>query len=145
MSALTQYGPRPRAEIIRIMEKVALGASGCWLFGGALTRGYGVVRIGSVADNTRRMKYAHVIVYEALVGPIPEGLELDHLCRVKRCVNPEHLQAVTHRDNLMRGDGPAAANAAKTHCVNGHVLTLENIYPSRGRTRVCRICHRERV
>ena len=112
--------------------------TGCWLWLGSLNmNGYGKMRyLGS--GNTR----AHRISYKAFKGPIPEGLELDHLCRVKSCVNPDHLEAVTHRENLLRGPGPAADNARKTICPSGHsLLDPLNVYVRRG-ARTCRACDR---
>ncbi len=78
--------------------------TGCWIWLGALHRnGYGNIRVGSMKDGTRGHRVAHRALYEALVGPIPAGMELDHLCRVRSCVNPAHLEPVTRRENLRRG------------------------------------------
>ncbi|MFD7016051.1 HNH endonuclease signature motif containing protein [Streptomyces sp. NPDC059928] len=84
------------------------------------------------------------MAYELLVGPIPAGLHLDHLCRVRRCVNPAHLEAVTCAENLRRGTSFAAVNSAKTECVHGHPFDEENTYFSR-RQRDCRTCRRLRA
>jgi hypothetical protein len=81
------------------------------------------------------------VAYELAIGPIPEGLTIDHLCRNRGCVNPAHLEAVTNRTNLLRGDGIAALNARKTHCKRGHEFTPENTYVWREGTRACRACH----
>ena len=83
---------------------------------------------------------AHRFAYERFVGRIPEGLELDHLCRVTRCVNPDHLEPVTRAENLRRASWP---NARKTHCKRGHEFTSDNTYRWRGH-RVCRTCQHER-
>jgi len=75
------------------------------------------------------------------MGPIPDGKQLDHLCRNHACVNPSHLEVVSGRENVVRGIGPTAKNAKKTHCVNGHALTPENLYrhsPAGGRK--CKAC-----
>jgi hypothetical protein len=87
---------------------------------------------------------AHRFAYQMLVGPIPEGLTLDHLCRNTGCCNPEHLEAVTHRDNVLRGVSFAAVNAVKTECPRGHPYDSENTYivPSTG-GRLCRLCQRD--
>lgn len=90
-----------------------------------------------------RLTSVHQWAYAEYVGPVPPGLELDHLCRNRRCANPGHLEPVTRRVNLMRGDTPAAANLAKTHCVNGHEFTERNTrWKAQGTsvTRVCRKC-----
>lgn len=104
----------------------------CWLWAAAKRDGYGIVRISG------RLRNAHRVSYEWLIGPIPEGLELDHLCRVRACVNPAHLEPVTREENLARSP---TINANKTHCIHGHEFTAENTYrtPSTNQ-RMCRIC-----
>jgi len=79
---------------------------------------------------------AHRWIYEQVVGPIPAGLDLDHLCRNRWCVNPEHQEPVTRRENLLRGDTVTARNAAKTHCSRGHLLPPYEP----GKKRQCRRC-----
>lgn len=107
----------------------------CWEWQGSRDRdGYGRVN----------KKLVHRIAYEYFVGPIPDGLELDHLCRLRHCWNPAHLEPVTHRVNMMRGRGVGSENAAKTHCVNGHEYTPENTYVGSNGWRQCRTCNRER-
>lgn len=93
---------------------------------------------------------AHRVAYELVVGPIPDGLQLDHLCKVRKCVNPAHLEAVTCGENIRRGDtGKAAAEvqSSKTHCPQGHPYSGDNLAHYRGRHgrryRACRICRRE--
>lgn len=89
----------------------------------------------------------HVATYEEWVGPVASGLTIDHLCRVRDCCNPEHLEPVTHRENLLRGDTVSARNVAKTHCPQGHPYSGENLilrhYPNRV-GRVCRACRDQR-
>ncbi|GAA2990611.1 hypothetical protein GCM10017559_08320 [Streptosporangium longisporum] len=85
--------------------------------------------------------YAHRVAYEALNGPIPEGLHIDHLCRNRACVNATHLEAVTNQENILRGETIMAANAAKTHCQHGHEYTPENTRLHKG-SRHCRTCAR---
>lgn len=127
----------------------------CWIWNGATAGsrgGYGSFGVGSVRDGSRRMAYAHRLTYEAFVGQVPEGRELDHVCRNRRCVNPRHLEPITHSENILRGAGPAvtkARHAARTGCVNGHAFDAENTrYVRRPdgsvRSRQCRACARER-
>ena len=121
--------------------------SGCWLWTKYLTRdGYAKAKLPKVEGDWRhgtRTVVAHRVMYEEYVGPIPEGLTLDHLCRVRHCVNPAHLEPVTAEENVMRGEGPCARNARKTHCDHGHPLSGGNLYTYvfRGRTwRACKTC-----
>lgn len=92
-----------------------------------------------------KQRYAHRLAYEWAVGPIPPGAQIDHLCREPRCINPDHLEAVTQRENIVRGESPSAVNARKTHCLHGHEFTPENTYrrPDDG-NRQCRACANER-
>jgi HNH endonuclease len=134
---------RPTEEE-RFWAKVSKTDS-CWLWTGwKIDAGYGFFRTGDCDV------LAHRYAYELLVGPILEGLTIDHVktrgCSSRACVNPAHLEAVTMRENTLRGDGPAALNARKTHCPRGHELVAENLsrwHSKRGRRR-CLQCHRER-
>lgn len=112
-----------------------------WEWTGVLSRlGYG----SFMAEGHLWM--VHRYSYELLVGPIPEGLTLDHLCRVRHCVWPEHLEPVTLQENILRGSGPIAQHAVKTHCDRGHPFNEENtrIRMRNGRpTRVCKVCKNE--
>lgn len=120
----------------------------CWLWAkGINTAGYGQFHIKGLKPY--RMVRAHIAVYEALVGPVPEGLELDHLCGIRSCINPDHLEPVTHQVNVQRGRAGAHTvlrNRAKTHCPRGHPYNKENTYyrPGNG-DRGCKICRREAV
>lgn len=109
----------------------------CWLWIGSQNGwGYGQFRVEST-----RLIQAHAWAWIEANGPVPDGLELDHLCRVRNCVRPAHLEPVTHRINSLRGQSIAATNAAKTHCPQGHVYDEANTVVRRG-SRECRICVR---
>jgi hypothetical protein len=106
----------------------------CWPWVGAISRdGYG--RLGR--------DYAHRAAWEFHRGPIPLGWWIDHLCRNRVCVNPDHLEPVPPAVNILRGESPSARHARQTHCVRGHPLDGENLYRWRGR-RQCRECRRDR-
>lgn len=124
----------------RCLEKIEITES-CWLWTDAPSRyGYGRLSVGGRAG---RVRLAHRVVWELLVGPISDGMTLDHLCRVRMCVNPDHLEEVTLKENKERGDSFAAVNARKTHCKRGHSLSdLGNLRQSKLPARVCAICHR---
>jgi HNH endonuclease len=87
---------------------------------------------------------AHRVVYETLVGPIPDGLVIDHLCRNPRCVRPDHMEPVTNQVNVLRGIGITALRKQKTHCPAGHAYSLENTRYSKEGKRNCRTCARDR-
>jgi hypothetical protein len=109
--------------------------SGCWLWLGPLN-GHGYGRI----HHAGRQRQAHRVVYESHRGPIPIGLELDHLCRVRSCVNPAHLEAVSGWENRRRGNSPAALAARATQCRRGHPYVENNIYWTKQGHRICRFC-----
>lgn len=111
----------------------------CWLWRGALTSG----GYGNFVIHRGTNVAAHRFAYELLVGPIPEGLVLDHLCRLPLCVNPEHLEPVTERENIRRGDAPTAILSRENRCAKGHRLTGSNVYVDPRGWRHCRICTRE--
>lgn len=108
---------------------------GCWNWtGGKQGGGYGTLHVGD-----GRYQLAHRYSYELHIGPIPEGLTLDHKCRNRGCVNPAHLEPVTNRENILRGTSPSALHARKTHCPAGHAYEGDNLIRRRG-TRECRQC-----
>lgn len=119
-------------------------ASECWLWAGfKAPNGYGQVYAPGYGRSPQR---AHRVIYEALVGLIPQGLVLDHLCRVRCCVNPEHLEPVTLKANILRGEGLSAKNANKTHCPQGHAYAetqqiLAQSYKRKSVWRRCGKCH----
>ncbi|SRR6266545_913273 len=123
-SKVNKHGPIPE-------HRPELGP--CWVWADALLDGYGLLWTG-----TRQVK-AHHWAYEQFVGPIPEGREPDHLCRNRGCPNPGHLEVVTKRENILRGEGMGARYARRTHCKNDHLFDEANTI-WRGNTRVCRAC-----
>ncbi|MFA6031136.1 MAG: HNH endonuclease signature motif containing protein [Elusimicrobiota bacterium] len=114
------------------------GDDRCWNWKGTITSGYGQFKVG------KRGYPAHRISYEIYKGRLPRGLEPDHTCRNRRCVNPAHLEAVTFKENLVRG--LPFNNVCKPHdfCRKGHPMTGANVSPN-GKDRVCRACRKERL
>ena len=111
--------------------------SGCWLWFAGMACGYGAFKVAEWGEQR-----AHRVSYLLYKGEIPRGKELDHLCRVKCCVNPEHLEAVTHAENMSRSPiGAVPINGRKTHCKYGHPFAGDNLRKNH-RRRVCRICER---
>lgn len=113
------------------------GASECWLWiGGKNTNGYGAVKINRV------QLAAHRVAYTIMVGPIPDQLTIDHLCRNRLCQNPEHLEAVTHRENCLRAVPYRKNMKDRTHCNHGHSLKIHGYHKKRGHWNhfACRLC-----
>lgn len=138
------------AELLREIRKATLRAfvrrrvrhdGYCWVWTGHVSRktGYGQ---GSPRGE-RAGSLAHRLSYEAFVGPIPQGMTLDHACRNRPCVNPEHLEPVTSKENVLRGIGRSAVNARRRFCVAGHPLSGDNLYTRPNSHRACRACRRE--
>lgn len=136
MTRLQTNGGFERGPLLlsQLMRCCKFDANGCWNWQYAKTTGYGRVIIGG------KLTSVHRAAWECVHGPIPAGLQIDHLCRNRACCNPEHVEPVTQRENLLRGDGWAGKNASKTRCPRGHAL--DGIIKG-GRS--CRTCKRERA
>lgn len=117
---------------VRVREGVVISIDGCWEWQGYR---YGNGYAAMSWQGTQQL--LHRLAYEYFVGAIPPGMQLDHLCRIRHCVNPEHLEPITSRENTRR--------AMRTHCVNGHEFTPENTYTPADGKRYCRECRRRRV
>lgn len=131
--------PRARKPVIdRLLAKVRVDSNGCWIYTGALSSsGYGSIGLGGRGEGSGS---THVVTYTHFVGPVDAGMDLDHLCRVRACCNPEHLEPVTRTVNLVRG-----SRHSPTHCGNGHLRTQENTMLKSNGKRECRDCYRARA
>ena len=128
---------RSTHPFLRLMAKTVKNGD-CIEFTGAKSpTGYGIVR------HKGKNLYVHRVAYESKVGKIPEGLQIDHLCRNRACVNVCHMEAVTPQVNTLRGISVQADNARKTHCLRGHGLSGDNLRIDKTGRRICRTCKRE--
>src|SRR5216683_4332976 len=127
-----------RIPIVQRFWKHVVITPSCWLWtASVISTGY-----GQIFTEAGKMMLAHRLSYELHVGPIPEGLELDHLCRIPRCVNPAHLEPVTHCENVRRGESASTRNVRKRHCPKGHPYKGANLMMRKEGTRRCRECAR---
>lgn len=135
-----KFSPDIRVRFMRHVDtdgppsKYAPQLGPCWIY-------QAKCEYPSFHDGTKTIS-AHRFSHIEFIGPIPEGLEVDHLCKVTKCVRPEHLEAVTPRVNTLRSTAPSAKNAVKTHCPSGHEYTTENTYITPTDSRQCRECRR---
>ena len=119
----------------RIQKAVTVSPSGCWLWGKHINAdGYGKIRFEKIAY------LAHRLSYQVHIGPIPDGMQLDHLCRVRSCVNPAHLEPVTCAENLHRGEHSNMKAYREDVCPLGHVLSGDNLSPRTDGRRKCKTC-----
>lgn len=122
---------------VRFWRYVRKQDDGCWIWTGSISSdGYGQLS----SSHRNKPHRSHRFSYTMHVGEIPAGLELDHLCRVRACVNPEHLEAVTRQVNQRRGNSPSGIASRKTHCVRNHPFDEENTYITTQGKRLCRKC-----
>ncbi|HKF38799.1 MAG TPA: HNH endonuclease signature motif containing protein [Ktedonobacteraceae bacterium] len=121
---------RNHDPLIRFQSRIIKDTNECWIWQGKIAaNGRAIFKVNG------RSVYVHKWAYEHYKGPTPEGLVLDHLCKIPACVNPDHLEAVTQLENNRR---------MRTHCRNGHFLTVENTYLAKNGNRICRTCLKKR-
>lgn len=140
LATVTTENIQESYELLVILRNVKFDDSGCWLWTGWLDKdGYAYSQI----PNTRKKARTHRQVYQRLVGAIPDEMVLHHTCRVRNCVNPDHLVIMTNEENVRLG---WSWQASKTHCKHGHKFTPENTYRSKIGGRICKMCalHRNR-
>lgn len=135
--------PRKLVDIeYKLLKKILKREDGCWEWLGAVFKkahgNYGQIRMGRKGED--KVRFSHRVSYEHYIGEVPRGLELDHLCRNTLCVNPQHLEPVTHYENMRRGYW-----VMKDRCVHGHLYSEDNTYINIRGHRECKICRKLRV
>ena len=121
----------------QILKTFLVTKSDCHEWNGHVTKnGYGLTYCN------KKTCYVHRLVYEYYFGSIPTGFQIDHLCKNRKCMNPNHLEAVTQKENILRSDGITAIQSRQTHCVHGHPLSGDNLYVSPKKHRSCKTCRR---
>lgn len=133
-------------DMVRFREKILSRIivdekTKCWNWQGSNVRGYGTIAEGTKSKGTWKQYYAHRVSYTIFRGDIPDGLQIDHLCRNPACINPSHLEVVSCKENIQRGEA-GIANKSKTHCKHGHEFTEKNTYITKKNQRFCRECGR---
>jgi hypothetical protein len=126
--------PTPERVIERLLQRFTVEPSGCWVSDYS-TGSHGYSQVGWQADGKLRVRLAHRVAYEAYHGRIPNGMTVDHICRNRRCIHPEHLRLLSHEENSRRN-----GNWAKTHCHRGHPFDELNTYRTKRGHRHCRAC-----
>jgi hypothetical protein len=148
--AMAQFGKTATPLSERIKNSITVDENGCWVWNKHITaNGYSQISTGSRVTHSLQNRSGHRVSYEVFVGPLIEGMQIDHLCRNRACVNPDHLEQVTPRENIHRSDAVYKRLMAKTHCPKGHLYDEKNTYrsksPSGGFTRSCITCRINRV
>lgn len=142
-STIIAQAPAEAGELMsllpeRFRSKFVQDPSGCWLWQAALSRRQGY----ACYYHDGQVRHGHRVAYQLIVGAVPDGLVLDHLCRVRHCVNPSHLEPVTPGENVRRGVAGGWHNLRKTHCPHGHEYSQANTYVTPDGRRCCRTCKR---
>ena len=133
--AYKRKGPKPKSFVIRLLSHIKTNENGCFIWlGSKNNKGYGMLNVD------RMPALAHRVSYELFVGDLEDGLVVDHLCRNRGCINPAHLEQVTSRDNVLRGDSVCSENSKKTHCKRGHEFSGENMRLLKNGGRFCKKC-----
>lgn len=132
------FGHSSRLQRLNSQQFIIDEDTGCWIWQLGKNQGYGQLTVAGVAYR------AHRYFYEQRYGPIPEGFTLDHVCRNRACVNPDHLEPVPNKVNVLRGTGITAINARKPACIHGHPFDETNTYVTPQGARQCKTCNRER-